>query len=177
MKREIAKSRPESRPRPRQRRDFFLRFMFELRNRRELSNLAQTRSRSRRKDFSSVRNPARSLSRPIHTPPQQPTPLKSQELCVQWRFRDLIRTCGHHMVTLVRGERSPHPLSTAPPLIPPILPPPPISWCVVCLLCVVHTQCCQVPKKFPASTSKKFGQFRKKLGKFPKTSISQCLVY
>jgi len=37
-------------------------------------------------------------------------------------------------------------------------------------------QCCQVPKKFPASTSKKFGQFRKKLGQFPKTSISQCLV-
>ena len=33
------------------------------------------------------------------------------------------------------------------------------------------------PKKFPASTSKKFGQFWKKLGKFPKTSISQCLVY
>jgi hypothetical protein len=29
MKREIAKSRPESRPRPRQRRDFFLGFMFE----------------------------------------------------------------------------------------------------------------------------------------------------
>ncbi len=37
-------------------------------------------------------------------------------------------------------------------------------------------QCCQVPKKFPASTSEKFGQFRKKFGQFPKTSISQCLV-
>jgi hypothetical protein len=37
-------------------------------------------------------------------------------------------------------------------------------------------QCCQVPKTFPASTSKKFGQFRKKFGQFPKTSISQCLV-
>jgi hypothetical protein len=37
----------------------------------------------------------------------------------------------------------------------------------------VHAQCCQVPKKFPASTSKKFGQFEKKLGKFPKPSISQ----
>jgi hypothetical protein len=35
------------------------------------------------------------------------------------------------------------------------------------------------PKKLPASTSKKFGQFRKKFGQFPKTSISpisQCLV-
>jgi hypothetical protein len=29
MKREISKSRPESRPRPRQRRNFFLGFMFE----------------------------------------------------------------------------------------------------------------------------------------------------
>jgi hypothetical protein len=62
MKREIAKSRPESRPRPR--RDFFLGFMFESRNRRELSNFAQSRSRSRREDFSSVRDPARLLSRP-----------------------------------------------------------------------------------------------------------------
>jgi hypothetical protein len=34
-----------------------------------------TRSRSRREDFSSVRDPARSLSRPIHTPPNCP-PLK-----------------------------------------------------------------------------------------------------
>ncbi len=31
-------------------------------------------------------------------------------------------------------------------------------------------------KKFPASTYKKFGQFRKKFGQFPKTSISHCLV-
>jgi hypothetical protein len=125
MKREIAKSRPESRPRPRQRRDFFLGFMFEPRNRQELSNFAQTLSRSRREDFSSVRDPARSLSRPIHTPPQQPTRLKSLELCVQWRFWDLSRTCGDHMVTLVRGERSPHPLSPAPPSSPHPPPPPP----------------------------------------------------
>ncbi len=44
-------------------------------------------------------------------------------------------------------------------------PPPPVSH-----------QCCQVPKKFPASTSKKFGQFRKKFGQFPKTLISLCLI-
>jgi len=103
MKRDIAKSRPESRPRPRPRRDFFLGFMFEPRNRRELSNFAQTRSWSRREDFSSVRDPARSLSWPIQTPPQQPTPLKSQELCVQRRFWDLSRTCGDHLVTLVNS--------------------------------------------------------------------------
>ena len=95
MKREIAKSRPESATR------LFLGFMFEPRNRQELSNFAQTRSRSRREYFYSVRDPARSLSRPIHTPPQQPTRLKSLELCVQWRFWDLSRTCGDHMLTLV----------------------------------------------------------------------------
>ena len=110
MKREIAKSRPESRPR-------ILGFMFEL------SNFAQTRSLSRREYFYSVRDPARTLSRPIHTPPQQPTGLKSLELCVQWRFWDLSRTCGDHMVTLVRGEVTPPPIPS-PPLIPPILPPP-----------------------------------------------------
>ena len=60
---EIAKSRPESRPRPRQRRDFFLGFIFEPRNRQESSNFAQTRSRSRREYFYSVSDPARSLSR------------------------------------------------------------------------------------------------------------------
>ncbi len=124
MKREITKSRPESRPRPRQRRDFFLGFMFEPRNRRELSNFAQTQSRSRREDFSSVRDPARSLSRPIHTPPQQPTPIKSQELCVQWRFWDLSCTCGHHMVTLVRGEVTPPPIPSPPPLC---------VWCTLSL--------------------------------------------
>ncbi len=138
MKREIAKSRPESRPRPRQRRDFFLGFMFEPWNWRELSNFTQSRSRSRREDFSSVRDPARSLSRPIHTPSQQPTPLKSQELCVPVEI--LGRTCGHHMENLVRVERSPHPLSPTPPNPPhprpPPTSPPPISWCVVCL-CVV----------------------------------------
>jgi hypothetical protein len=48
MKREIAKSRPESRPRPRQRREFFLGFMFEPRNQRELSNFTQTLSRCSR---------------------------------------------------------------------------------------------------------------------------------
>jgi hypothetical protein len=101
MKREIAKSRPESRPRPWQRRDYFLGFMFKPQNRRELSNFAQTRSRSRREDFSSVRDQARSLSKPIHTPPQQPTWLKTLEFCVQWRFWDLSGTCGDHMVTLV----------------------------------------------------------------------------
>jgi hypothetical protein len=111
MKREIAKSRPESRPRPRQRQDFLLGFMFEPQNRRELSNFAQTRSRSRREDFSSVRNPARSLSRPIHTPPQQPTRLKSLELCVQRRFWDLSRTCGDHMVTLVIFPPTPTPVN------------------------------------------------------------------
>ncbi len=44
---------------------------------------------------------------------------------------------------------------------------------------VYKHQCCQVPKKFPASTSKKFGQFRKKLGKFPKTNLilSWCTLY
>ena len=128
MKREIAKLRPESRPRPRQRRDFFGGFMFEPRNRRELSNFAQTRSRSRCEDFSSVRDPARSLSRPIHTPPQQPTRLKSLELCVQWRFWDLSRTCGDHMVTLVRGEVTPPPIPSppsSPPSSPPLSPPPP----------------------------------------------------
>jgi hypothetical protein len=31
-------------------------------------------------------------------------------------------------------------------------------------------------KQFPASTSKKFGQFRKKFSQFPKTSNSQCIV-
>ncbi len=77
MKREIAKSRPEWRPRPRQRRDFFLGFMFEPRNRRERSNFAQTRSRSHREDFSSVRDPARSLWRPIHIPPICPPPKES----------------------------------------------------------------------------------------------------
>jgi hypothetical protein len=77
MKREISKSRPELRPRPRHWRGFFLGFMFEPRNRWELSNFAQTWSRSRRKDFSSVRDPARSLSRPIHTPPNCPPPKES----------------------------------------------------------------------------------------------------
>jgi len=63
MKREIAKSRAWIETEARQRRDFFLGFMFEPRNRRELSNFAQSRSRSRRENFSSVRDPARSLSR------------------------------------------------------------------------------------------------------------------
>ena len=123
MKREIAKSRPESRPRPRQRRDFFLGFMFEPRNRQELSNFAQTLSRSRREDFSSVRDPARSLSRPIHTPPQQPTPLKSQELCVP------VEILGPypHMWSPYGdfgegGEVTPPPIPS-PPLIPPSSPP------------------------------------------------------
>jgi len=80
MKREIAKSRPESRPWPRQRRDFFLGFMFEPRNRRELSNFAQTRSWSRRQDFSSVRDPARSLSRPKYTPRPSAHPPKNPYL-------------------------------------------------------------------------------------------------
>ena len=94
MKREIAKSRPESRPRPRHRRDFFLGFMFEHRNRRELSNFAHTRSR--REDFSSVRDPARSLSRPIHTPPISPPPKESLFGVFPCT---LSRTCGDHMVT------------------------------------------------------------------------------
>ncbi len=55
---------PESRPRLGSDATFFLGFMFEPRNRRELSNFAQSRSRSCREDFSSVRDPARSLSRP-----------------------------------------------------------------------------------------------------------------
>ena len=134
--------------------------------------------------------------------------LKSQDCVFKWRFCDI----WPPDVNLVRVERSPLPLSPAPPhpphpppsSPPPHFlnssgglggggethsiymqfnrPPPPTSWCVclvcVCLsLCVVHAQCCQVPKKFPANTSKKFGKFEKKLGKFPKTSISQCLVY
>jgi hypothetical protein len=75
MKREIAKSRPESRPRPWQRRNYFFGFMFEPRNRQELLNFAQTRSRSRREYFYSVRDPARSLLRPICTHPAHlPTP-------------------------------------------------------------------------------------------------------
>ena len=143
--------------------------------------LAQSRSQSRREDFSSVRDPARSLSRPIHTPPQQPTPPKiSGIVCSSGDFG----TLAAHVATIWwiwwgwRGHPTPYPQPPPHPPNPPppTCPPPPISWCVVCL-CVVHAQCCQVPKKFPASTSKKFGQFRKKLGKFPKTSISQCLVY
>ncbi len=174
MKREITKSRPELRPWPRQRRDLFLGFMFEPQNWRELSNFTQTRSRSHRKDFSSVRDPARSLSRPIHTPPQQPTPLKSQELCVPV---EILGPYPHMWSPYTDfgegGEVTPPPIPSPPH---PPHPPPPTSPTVVCL-CVVHAQFCRVPKKFPARTSKKFGQFRKKLGKFPKTSISQCLVY
>jgi hypothetical protein len=54
--------------------------MFESRNRRELSNFAQSRSRSRRENFSSVRDPARSLSRDRDNIMIY---VKSQELCVQ----------------------------------------------------------------------------------------------
>ncbi len=61
VKREIAKSRAWIETEARQRRNFFLGFMFEPRNRLELSNFAQSRSRSRRENFSSVRDPARSL--------------------------------------------------------------------------------------------------------------------
>jgi hypothetical protein len=83
VKREIAKSRPEWRPRPRKRRDFFFGFMFEPRNRRELSNFAQSRSRSRREYFYSVCDPARWLSRPICTHPAHlPTPQRILILCV-----------------------------------------------------------------------------------------------
>jgi hypothetical protein len=126
MKREIAKSRPESRPRPRQRRDFFCRFMFEPRNRRELSNFAQTRSRSRREDFSSVRDPARSLSRPIHNNYNYNT--NNSFFGVFPRVSCTVsRTCGDHMVTLVRGEVTPPPIPSppsSPPSSPPHFPPP-----------------------------------------------------
>jgi hypothetical protein len=49
----------------------------------------------------------------------------------------LSRTCGDHMVTLVRGEVTPPPIPSPPH--PPILPPhfpPPISWCV-CVWCTL----------------------------------------
>ncbi len=127
VKREIAKSRPESRPRPRHRRGFFLGFMFELRNRRKLSNFAQTRSRSRREDFSSVRDPARSLSRPIHTPPNCP-PLKKAKLVWFPRFPGLIAA---HVFSIceLRGHppQPPPPPSSPPPLPPrPHFPPHPL---------------------------------------------------
>jgi hypothetical protein len=121
MKREIAKSRPESRPRPRHRRDFFSGFIFEPRNRRKLLNFAQTRSRSHREVFLKVRDPARSLSRPIHNNYNYNT--NNSFFGVFPRVScTLSRTCGDHMVTLVRGEFTPPPIPSLP-LIPPILPP------------------------------------------------------
>ena len=109
MKREIAKSRPESRPRPRQRRDFFVGFMFEPRNRRELSNFAQSWSRSRREYFYSVSDPARSLSRDRDN---IMIFLKSQELCVS------VEILGH-LATRCEFFHLPSPL------------PPPTQCCQV----------------------------------------------
>jgi hypothetical protein len=68
--------------------------MFEPRNRRELSHFAQSRSRSRREDFSSVRDPACSLSRPIHTPPNCPPPKNPYLVC----FHALL---GAHVVCIL----------------------------------------------------------------------------
>ena len=118
--------------------------------------LAQSRSRSRREDFSSVRDPARSLSRPIHTPPQQPTPPKiSGIVCSSGDFG----TLAAHVVTIWwiwwgwRGHPTPYPqpplIPPQPPLIPPILPPLPPHplagvWCVCpcvwCTLSVARSQ-------------------------------------
>ena len=106
MKREIAKSRACIEAEARQRRHFFLGFMFEPRNRRELSNFAQTRSRSRREDFSSVRDPARSLSRPIHNNYNYNT--NNSFFGVFPRVSCTVsRTCGDHMVTFSEWRRVP----------------------------------------------------------------------
>ncbi len=127
MKREIAKSRAWIETEARQRSDFFLGFMFEPRNRRERSNFAQTRSRSRREDFSSVRDPARSLIETNTHTAHLPTPPKNPYLvcwctlsgtCVD----QMVRGWGHCWPN-GEGMRSPHPLSPAPPPHPPHPPP------------------------------------------------------
>ena len=150
--------------------------MFEPRNRRELSNFAQTRSRSRREDFSSVRDPARLLSRPIHTPPQPPTPLKSQELCVQWR---LLGPYPHMWSPYgdfgEGGEVTPPPIPSPPsslPSSPPYFPPHPLAgvWCVCpCVWCTLSVARSQ--KNFRPVHLKSSANLRKSSANFQKHAL------
>ncbi len=101
MKREIAKSRPESRPRPQHRRGFFLGFMFEPRNRRELSNfITNSVSVSPRSFLKRLRSSSIAMEANTH-PAHQPTPQRFLIWCVSRVPCTLSRTCGDHMVTLV----------------------------------------------------------------------------
>ena len=119
MKREIAKSRAWIETEARQRRDFFLGFMFEPRNRRELSNFAQSRSRSRRENFSSVRDPARSLIETNTHPAHLPTPQRILIWCVG-------ALLAAHVLTKWWGDEvTPPPIPSPPPSSPPSSPPLP----------------------------------------------------
>jgi hypothetical protein len=118
----VGESRHESRARHQHRRGFFFGFMFEPRNRRELSNFAQTRHRPRRAVFDKQPRKARTISRNIHTTPQQPTPLKFLELCVPWRFwAHVFNTCSTVLSSFLSCP--PPPLRPLPPRHH-FLPPP-----------------------------------------------------
>jgi hypothetical protein len=71
--------------------------MFEPRNRRELSNFAQSRSRSRRENFSSVRDLARSLIETNTHPAHLPTPQRILIWCVG-------ALLGAHVLTKSRSQ-------------------------------------------------------------------------
>ncbi len=140
MKREIAKSRPESRPRPRQRRDFFwdscsnleIDENFQISHKLGLG-LAAKISQAFEIQLDRYRGQYTIITITIQIIPSL--------VCFPG-FHALLAT---HVVTIWWiwwGEKSPHPLSPAPPHPPhppPHFPPPPISWCVVCL-CVVHAE-------------------------------------
>jgi hypothetical protein len=125
VKREIAKSMPESLPRPRARRDFF--FLIHVR-----SSKSKRHFKFRTNSVSVSRSRSSLITIEANThPAHQPTPQKFLVWCVPRVPCTHSRTCVDHMVTLVRGEvtlppipsppSSPHP----PPPFPPPLPPPP----------------------------------------------------